>query len=314
MAPMDQLMHNLKSCSSYLTLEFQDRFMQFVIQDPIADDFPPKQSYTFRLLRLYIQEILPNVCHKNASIGAIDLDELHHVTYRIPHPRGGSVDWTNDAAVHDRKNSVITCRVAAAHNEVGMKLWEAGFFLAEYVLSHTDVFRGQRVMELGAGVGFTGLVLASLPSVAAAVVLTDYAPVVMQNLRYNIEVNEHACRLQCPLVEAMLVDWTAWEWHDTPWDILIAGDCVYDVAAFPAMVHVLATFLDADQKKSAIFASTLRNQATFDAFLKELHVHAIDYDDITAEAVANMPRAFQYDNRGSIRLCRMTKAATHETI
>ncbi|RHY35188.1 hypothetical protein DYB32_000327 [Aphanomyces invadans] len=227
----------------------------------------------------------------------MDLEELHHVTYRIPR------------SSHDAPNgdSIITCRVAAAHNEVGMKLWEAGFFLAEFVLSHPDLFRGQRVMELGAGVGFTGLVLASLPSVASAVVLTDYAPIVMQNLRYNIEVN--ASRLRCPQVDAMMVDWTTWKWMDAPWDILIAADCVYDVAAFPAMVHVLATFLDAGKTKSAIFASTLRNQDTFDAFLDQLHLHKIEYEDLTAAAISKMPHAFLYDNRGSIRVCRMTKAA-----
>ncbi|KAF0690378.1 Aste57867_18213 [Aphanomyces stellatus] len=311
MNPTEQFMQTLRGCDGYTTLEFQDLFMTQVVQNTICDDYAPKRSYTFRILKLYVQDVenageelsdllladvLASVCHKNVSLGSADLDELHHVSYRIP--RAGPV------VVDD----VITCRVAAAHNEVGMKLWEAGFFLAEYALSHPHVFQGKRILELGAGAGFTGLVIAAMPSVAAHVMLTDYAPVVMQNLRYNIEVN--APRLTCP-VTAMALDWTEWTWdadNATAYDLLIAGDCVYDVDAFPDMMHVLGSFLDGDKAAAAIFASTLRNQKTFDAFLTQLRDHAIVYEDITAAAAKDMPQYYDYANRDSIRLCRLTRS------
>ncbi|CAK4378568.1 unnamed protein product [Aphanomyces euteiches] len=305
MAPLDEVMDVIKSSPNYLLLDFQDAFVAQVLRNTVAEDYAPRQSYTFRLLKRFVEEIethsdeisdalveemLAFVSSKNAET---DLEQLHHVSYRIPRP-------SPSKAVDD----VITCRVAAAHNEVGMKLWEAGFFLAEYAIVYPEVFRGKRVVELGAGAGFTGLVLAAQPCVAAEVVLTDYAPIVMQNLRYNIEINTH--RLECP-VRAMTLDWTTWRWEgeERALDLLIAGDCVYDVSSFPALMQVIGSFL-VDETKAAIFASTLRNEKTFSAFLQQLHDHAIHYEDISA---TRMPRYFAYDNRESIRLCRLTKSS-----
>ncbi|KAG1702479.1 hypothetical protein DVH05_009429 [Phytophthora capsici] len=296
----------------WATLEFQAQVMQTVVNDPVCDQFAPLRKYTYRFLKAFVAEIeavhadvddglvealMDFVLNAKLSDDALNAEVMHHVSYTVP---------TRDSSV------VVTCRVASVFNEVGLKLWEAGWLLAEYVLAHKSEFRGRKVLELGAGVGFTGLVLACVCR-SSRVVLTDYAPNVMQNLRYNVEIN--SSKFLCP-VQVQTLDWETWQPNedDERPDVLLAGDCVYDVGAFPPMMHVLQSFLGDEEgtarhpKRVAIFAATIRNQKTFQTFLDQLAEHSIDYVDITTASLEKMGKQiFPYPNRDQIRLCRLSR-------
>lgn len=230
---------------------------------------------------------------------SLQSDDLHHVSY----------------SVHDCEKSseetVVTCRVTAVFNEVGLKIWEAGWFLAEYILAYPEFFRDRCVLELGAGVGFSGLVLAACTR-PRRVLLSDYAPNVMQNLRYNVEIN--SSKYRCP-VDVVTLDWDTWQpseqGDELQPDILLAGDCVYDIASFPSLVRVLHAFMDmpSERQRMAIFASTIRNQTTFQAFLDQLEQFEIEYLDVTTEALQAMgQQSFKYVHRDQIRLCHLSRA------
>uniref|UniRef100_M4B848 FAM86 N-terminal domain-containing protein n=1 Tax=Hyaloperonospora arabidopsidis (strain Emoy2) TaxID=559515 RepID=M4B848_HYAAE len=275
-------------------------------------------TYTYRFLKSYVSEIealkldiedglvealMEFVLNKKLLDDSLHAEAMHYVSYTVPTTSNTSV--------------VVTCRVASLLNDVGLKLWEAGWLLAEYVIAHEYDFRNKRVLELGAGVGFTGMVLACVCR-SSRVVLTDYAPNVLQNLRYNVEINSN--KFIC-LVEVQALDWETWQPMDCddgehP-DILLAGDCVYDVAAFPAMVHALRSFFGKDEgceinrrsKRVAIFAATIRNQKTFQVFLDQLAQADIDYVDTTMSVQKTMEkRIFSYSNRDQIRICRLSRA------
>ncbi|KDO25046.1 hypothetical protein SPRG_09775 [Saprolegnia parasitica CBS 223.65] len=301
MEPVEVFMAALRASDAYLSIDFQDAVVAEIFRDPICDDYAPKQAYTYRIIKMYVHdaemaggdisdELMAELMARISNNKSFNnLDELHHVSYRLRLPNAA-------------RNDVITCRVATAHNEVGMKLWEAGFYLAEYGLAHPAAFANKRVIELGAGAGFTGLVLAANAAPPAHVLVTDYAPVVLQNLRYNVELNAFRGMLSRCLVTTAALDWTNWNWADceTAYDVLIAGDCVYDVRTFPDLMRVLAAFL-ARPRTTAIFASTIRNASTFQAFLDQLHAHAIDY----VELPCDFPALFTYANRDSIRLTEL---------
>ena len=256
----------------------------------------------------------------------VDQDAMHYVTYPVP---TASASATNDDNSSNNSCSarLVKCRVASAFNEVGLKLWEAAWFLAEFCIAYKELFAGQSVLELGAGVGFTGLVLAKC-AFPKRILLTDYAPDVMKNLRHNVAINaKNRDDTNC-VVDVATLDWDDYGGHMelqdegafSP-DVLLAGDCAYDVAAFPALMNVLKCFLH-DEKAArakqpprvAFFAATIRNQATFQTFLDQLHGSNIAYDDMTAAALAKMGRPlYQYDNRDQIRLCRLYSNSTSST-
>ncbi|KAF1317493.1 putative methyltransferase, partial [Globisporangium splendens] len=340
MLPVKSVIVSIKQrfCSDdahWSSLEMQAKIMHAVVFDPICDKFSPHKTYVYRFLKSYMSEIeahgaeahddlvselMEYVVYGQLGKNSLSAEDMHHVSFTIP----TSFAPEEIAATLPSSPLVVTCRVASVFNDVGLKLWEAGWFLAEYIITHPAVFTDKVVLELGAGVGFTGLVLAEITK-PKRVLLSDYAPNVMQNLRYNVEVN--ASRFQCP-VDVLTLDWDTWEPsvedEELRPDILLAGDCVYDVASFPSLVRVLQAFLGptttataaehSARERKAIFASTIRNQTTFQAFLDQLAVFEITYTDITTSALEQMgvKQMFAYENRGQIRLCELTRATKCE--
>ncbi|KAF4322705.1 hypothetical protein BBO99_00003013 [Phytophthora kernoviae] len=248
-----------------------------------------------------VEALMEFVLNPKMAEESVNSEATHHVSFTIPSANS---------------STVVTCRVASVFNEVGLKLWEAGWMLAEYAIAHESDFRGRNVLELGAGVGFTGMVLSCICP-ASRIVLTDYAPNVMQNLRYNVEIN--ASKFLCP-VDVQTLDWDTWQPTDQDKvrpDILLAGDCVYDVAAFPSLTRVVQAFLGnnggSSSQRVAIFAATIRNQKTFQAFLDQLAAHRIEYVDITEPAFEKMgEQIYSYSNRDQMRLCRLSRSVSDD--
>ena len=77
------------------------------------------------------------------------------------------------------------------HVQSGQYLWPAAAYTARYLIEHWGSLRATAVVELGAGVGVAGLVVAQLPG-CRRVVLTDYDPGALQLLRENIALNSGA--------------------------------------------------------------------------------------------------------------------------
>ncbi|KAF1318575.1 putative methyltransferase, partial [Globisporangium splendens] len=322
MLPVKSVIASIKQrfCSDdahWSSLEMQPFWLSFVVSWRYAEI----EAHGAEAHDDLVSELMEYVVYGQLGKNSLSAEDMHHVSFTIP----TSFAPEEIAATLPSSPLVVTCRVASVFNDVGLKLWEAGWFLAEYIITHPAVFTDKVVLELGAGVGFTGLVLAEITK-PKRVLLSDYAPNVMQNLRYNVEVN--ASRFQCP-VDVLTLDWDTWEPsvedEELRPDILLAGDCVYDVASFPSLVRVLQAFLGptttataavehSARERKAIFASTIRNQTTFQAFLDQLAVFEITYTDITTSALEQMgvKQMFAYENRGQIRLCELTRATKSE--
>jgi methyltransferase-like protein 23 len=99
----------------------------------------------------------------------------------------------------------------------GVALWPAAIALAHEVASRAGVFRGARVLELGAGTGLPGIVAASL---GAQMAQTDRQEVAMSVCRRNGERNGMEA------IEYRLVDWA--EWDDAErYDWILGSDILY---------------------------------------------------------------------------------------
>lgn len=66
---------------------------------------------------------------------------------------------TEKVIIHSSyKMSLQICSIDQfPHGLDGLRLWEAGIILARYVIHHHSLFKGKKVLELGAGVGVAGL-------------------------------------------------------------------------------------------------------------------------------------------------------------
>jgi len=91
------------------------------------------------------------------------------------------------------------------HFDVGFQLWPSAVLLSRWFAAHRGqgaytrrtLLADKRILELGAGVGLVGLSLATCARSDPAmrhtppseVVLTDFNPSVLENLRYNVRLN-----------------------------------------------------------------------------------------------------------------------------
>jgi methylase of polypeptide subunit release factors len=76
---------------------------------------------------------------------------------------------------------------------LGCALWDGGAVLARWVYLNGAVFHGQRVLELGCGVGLAGILAAHW---AQHVTLSDYVAQAVANAAYNASLNSHEAELE----------------------------------------------------------------------------------------------------------------------
>ncbi len=129
----------------------------------------------------------------------------------------------------------------------GLMLWASSEVLATRLAREPSLVAGKRVLELGAGVGFVGLVAAHLG--AAEVVQTDYHPEALALCRSNAMLNGIVN------ITIQKGDWRHWPEALTGFDLVVAADILYERALHPALTTLLpqlgATILLADPIRPA---------------------------------------------------------------
>ena len=117
-------------------------------------------------------------------------------------------------------------------------MWPSAVVLSRWLMSHPATILGKRVIELGAGCGLTGLVAAKMQSTSShpdrqTVLLTDFNPIVVDNLRRNAALNDLA--EHCSAVELDFYQQTGREectWKDMNGtvhqsaDVVLAADMI----------------------------------------------------------------------------------------
>lgn len=136
-----------------------------------------------------------------------------------------------------KAGEIIIRETTYTEAEIGFQTWGAGIILAKIIDCGEININGAKVLEIGSGTGLAGLICGKLN--AKITYMTDYRnfqlikdPVVLDNIRRNIETNELADRVKC-----VKLDWRECVsepnlQHEgiltTDFDIIIAADVVFD--------------------------------------------------------------------------------------
>lgn len=83
----------------------------------------------------------------------------------------------------------FSVRVWPEFTNVGLAMWPAGYYLAEWALQNCNLFEGKRIVELGAGVGLTAVALEHSCKQKPVIFLTDYMNVILQNCYETMEMS-----------------------------------------------------------------------------------------------------------------------------
>mmetsp|Transcript_42598 Transcript_42598/g.166327 ORF Transcript_42598/g.166327 Transcript_42598/m.166327 type:complete len:326 (-) Transcript_42598:860-1837(-) len=170
--------------------------------------------------------------------------------------------------------------VSSAMSDVHLRVWDAGLFLFECILSKQLDISSKRVVEIGAG---AGLNLVALHFAGArSTMLTDRNATAIDNLGRVIERNS-ASSYACAKVLDLEEDDArrASDFQDA--DVLIGADITYDPALVKSVVRCYGLFLSADESKNryGYLAFTVRSSEMVDLLYSELRARGLKYADIT---------------------------------
>ena len=250
-------------------------------------DYPVSRRYISHLVNLYINEHYRDniedltseallelyLTAKAAATGLPDPEEAGYCSFRM------------------QDDALLRIRIFPYHNDVSLRLWEAGAVLAEYLVGNRcQMIRQSRIVELGAGVGATGLALVAAG--ATHVLCTDYTERALQNMKHNFDQvdwllfqkqqEENSAKDR---IRAAHLDWNEEsppahvETEFQQADLLIAADVAYDRDVLQPLVRTVRRFLQSKNnnnlKKKALFATTRRNLETFRLLRHQVAAHHI---------------------------------------
>ncbi|KAJ7305701.1 hypothetical protein JRQ81_010067 [Phrynocephalus forsythii] len=256
--------------------------LQKTVFHPLCLKYPLSVKYR----KCFLTELIK----KHESTGAEPLDPLYEALGNV---------LTTEEKTHCYKSyllpagdAVTLCENVAiiSQGTTGLVTWDAGLYLAEWALQNQAVFSNRNVLELGSGIGLTGIVVckACRPK---AYTFSDHHPSVLQQLSENICLNgllpvSEACghspaksnaqHPDAPRVTVAEIDWdqvTKEQLAALGPDVVIAADVVYDPELIQSLVGVLrklSTGPRGGKAPEVYIAFAIRNPETYKCFQTEL--------------------------------------------
>lgn len=170
--------------------------------------------------------------------------------------------------------------------------------MSSWCAENIEQFHRKNVLELGCGIGLTGMNVVSICS-PKQYIFSDYHPTVLdilcENVKLNFLANEESqllntrsktSRLKLQLryeqtdIEIMKLKWEDIDEHlikslSQP-DIIIGADILYESNSFNALAMGLAYLLTSNNY--AVIAVTVRNADTISYFLEQLGGHNLAFE------------------------------------
>jgi len=251
---------------------------------------------TFRL------KSLPN---KNARPFSVDKDgDL--VMCRNPLSKGITIEHINQTSL----------------KMVGMQIWRSALSMSDFIMDNRDIFTSdQVVLELGSGVGLTGIVAAIY---CKEVIFTDIDNKdILSTIEKNIHLNRdlivgHTTVTPLNFSEPELLDTLRNKLRDVK--IIIAADVIYDNDITEQFVNILKKIMAISPRKTAyigmekryVFSSVdLDVCAPCYEFFSELLAQNNDWCQVELLNCVDIPQYFQYKKVKELVIFKLT--ANHTT-
>ncbi|NXC19199.1 EF2KT methyltransferase, partial [Corythaeola cristata] len=285
---------------------------------PLCVKYPPSTKYR----RCFLTELIK----KHESTAAEPLDELYDTLADI---------LNEEESTHGYKNYLLPTGEAVTLSEsvaivsggtTGLVTWDAALHLAEWAIENSVVFSNRTVLELGSGIGFTGIAICKTCN-PKTYIFSDYHHCVLKQLTENIRLNgfvlepettqriptespgqeAEATNYQNPKLIVAELDWgsvTEKQLLDLQPDVIIAADVVYDPEIILALIGILqklSTFR-ADTKPPEVYiAFTIRNPDTYHLFQAELDKAGIRWQITPAHSNS----IFLYDVQPNVTILQL---------
>ena len=106
----------------------------------------------------------------------------------------------------------------------GSGCWLSTFVMLPWLMRSADTFTGKDVLEMGAGAGLNGIMLACAELKLSSITITDHVPSLISLIKGNVAASSHSMTIT---PQVSLLDWNDISEIDV-YDIIIASDCVFN--------------------------------------------------------------------------------------
>ncbi|NXF74315.1 EF2KT methyltransferase, partial [Sclerurus mexicanus] len=288
------------------------------ILHPLCVKYPPSTTYR----RCFLTELIK----KHESTAAEPLDELYDTLADVLKEEESTQCYKNYLLPTGDCVTLSESTAMISGGTTGLVTWDAALRLAEWAVENPEVFSDRTVLELGSGIGFTGIAICKTCQ-PKTYIFSDCHQCVLRQLRENIHLNGfvlepgatwsiqtesqgqevEAKNCQNPKLIVAELDWSSVTEKQLVClqpDIVIAADVVYDpeiILALIGMLQKLST-CRADRKAPEVFiASTIRNPDTYHLFQAELDKVGIRWQIIPAHGNSN----FLYDVQPNVTILQL---------
>ncbi|XP_017888909.1 protein-lysine N-methyltransferase EEF2KMT [Ceratina calcarata] len=276
-----------KEIDSFVDLEKQREILESTVNSDLIKKYPIKKSYQRAFLKWFMnkieekdQEIYDGIYTAYCNLVSLTLDESSHYRHFL---------MGSDCISIKESINIIS------DGTTGLISWQGAIELAEWCKENRIALSGKIVLELGCGVGLTGLSVIKKCS-PKKYIFTDCHKSVLDMVSENVQLNllhenvrfDSRLRLQlkynCTDVQVMNLKWEdvdeyVKEKWDVP-DVIIGADILYDTDSFYTLISALKTFFSLDSGY-AIIAATIRNVDTISQFLHQLEERNLCFEECT---------------------------------
>ncbi|KDQ09453.1 hypothetical protein BOTBODRAFT_179004 [Botryobasidium botryosum FD-172 SS1] len=141
---------------------YQLKFWKWIIGELEARDEEVRDNiYGLFMSRLNPQSTLAT----NLAVASPSLPPSLSYTahfYAIPPSSHSDKDNRRNTISSERTITLLESRTMIEGGTTGLRTWKANYVFAEWLLAHPEIVRSKRVLELGSGVGFLGILIAGI--------------------------------------------------------------------------------------------------------------------------------------------------------
>nr|XP_046189902.1 protein-lysine N-methyltransferase EEF2KMT-like [Oncorhynchus gorbuscha]XP_046195690.1 protein-lysine N-methyltransferase EEF2KMT-like [Oncorhynchus gorbuscha] len=264
---------------------------------PLCCKHPPSVRYR----RLFLSQLIK----RHEASGRQPLDELYDALGEVLGVEEGTECYKSYLLPCGEAVSLSESTAVISEGTTGLVTWEAALYLAEWALENTHAFTDRTVLELGSGVGLTGIAVCRSCS-PSSYVFSDCHLSVLHRLRDNVQLNG-LDNQNSPRVSVEHLDWeevTEKQLREIGAATVIAADVVYDPDIIGCLVQLLSKILRCSANGSppdVYISSTIRNPDTYNSFKHQLESSGIQHEVMTGPVT----HVFFYNRQATIEMIKL---------
>ncbi len=276
--------------------EEQEKLLMATINHKVMNKYP--LSLTYR--QIFVKQMIGLLEKNNLTISESLAINYSRLITDCDHNNSNCDQNFNYLSYILSDGQIISLRESnylVINGTTGLKSWTAAKHLAHWVTNNKQLVQNKSILELGSGIGLTGIVILKTSS-PNSFTFSDHNSMVFEILEHNLLINnvKHKSNIYA-------IDWEDSNCLDhylidnNP-DVIIAADVVFDPLITNYLCRVLNKLLNEKNRNRVCYIGcTQRNNETIEHFRKLIvDKYNLNFEDICSSDNNNDLSSFYYDS------------------